>query len=203
MSTRHALLGLTFAALLVLPVLAQQASPPQRIRGEIAKIEGDMVTVKTRTGEMVSVKTTEKTGVAGIKKTDFSEVSTGKFVGIASQPQPDGSLKAIEVLVFPEAMRGRNEGHYPWDLTQGSMMTNANVSAAVESKDGRELTLTPKGHDAVKVTVPENVPIVTFGPADKSMIVPGAKVFVVAAKQPDGSLNALFVAVGMGIMPPM
>lgn len=203
MATRHALLGLALAALLVLPVLAQQAAPPQRIRGEIAKVEGGMVTVKTHSGEMVSIMTTEKTAVAGVKKTDFSEVSTGKFVGIASQPQPDGSLKAIEVLVFPEAMRGRNEGHYPWDLAPKSMMTNANVSATVESKDGRELTLSPKGHDAVKVTVPENVPVVTFGPADKSQIVPGAKVFVVAAKQADGSLNALFVAVGMGIMPPM
>ena len=195
--------GLALAALLALPALAQPSTPPQKVRGEIAKVEGDSITVKTRSGNMQEIMLMEKTGIKGVIKAKFSEVVAEKFVGIASQPQPDGSLKAIEVVVFPEAMRGTAEGHFAWDLTSGSMMTNANVAAAVKSMDGRELTLAPKDHASVKIMVPQDVPIVTFIDSDKSKLVPGAKVFVVAAKQSDGSLSALFVAVGVNIAPPM
>jgi hypothetical protein len=208
MTTRRAGIGLALASVLALaigfaaPVSAQ--TPPMRIRGEIAKVEGDMVTIHTRTGEMVTVKTTEKTAVTGVKKIEFSEVTKDKFVGIASHPEADGKLRALEVLVFPEAARGANEGHYPWDLEPNSMMTNANISAAVSGANGRELTLTPKGHDPVTIYVPEGVPVVTFGPAEKSEIKPGAKVMVIGIKQEDGSIMSPRILVGQGgIKPPM
>jgi hypothetical protein len=203
MNTRRIFLGLALAAVLALPALAQQpAAPPLRIRGEITKVEGAMVTVHTRSGDWVTVKLADNVAITGVKKAEFSEVAAGKFVGIASRPQPDGSLKALEVLVFPEAARGSNEGHYPWDLAPDSMMTNANISAAVESKNGRELTLTPKGSN-VKIIVPEGVPVVTFAPADKSKIAVGAHVVVVGNKQADGSIVAPRVLVGLDVVPPM
>jgi len=197
-------LSLALLFLLAVPVLAQQPSaPPKRIRGDVAKLEGDMLTVKTHGGEWVTVKLAENVGVTGIKKTEFSEVAQGKFVGIASRPQADGTLQALEVVVFPEAARGANEGHYPWDLGKDSMMTNANVSAAVDAKNGRELTLTPKGHDSVKIVVPMNVPVVTFAPADRAMLKAGAHVVVFAVKGADGSWTAPRVLVGIDIAPPM
>jgi hypothetical protein len=204
----RSLLSLALLCAFALPVLAQApATPPMRIRGEIMKVDGDMVTVHTRNGDMVTVKLSDKVAVAGVKKIEFSEITKDKFVGIASKPQPDGSLKALEVLVFPEAARGSNEGHYAWDLTPDSMMTNANISASVEGKNGRELTLTLKDKDGkvsnVKIMVPEGVPVVTFAPGDKAMIVKGAKVLVVGIKQADGSIMSPRVLVGMGITPPM
>ena len=196
-------LSLALLIVLALPVLAQQpAAPPLRIRGEITKVDGNMATVKTHGGDLVQVKLAEKVSVTGVKKAEFSEIVEGKFVGIASRPQADGSLLALEVLVFPEAARGSNEGHYPWDLAPDSMMTNANISASVSAKNGRELTLTPKGQN-VKIHVPEDVPVVTFAPGDRALLVPGAKVLVVASKQADGSLLSPRVLVGIGITPPM
>lgn len=196
-------LGLALLCLFAAPALAQQTpAPPQRIRGDITKVEGDMVTVKTHSGDLVTVKLAEKVAVTGVKKADFSEVTQGKFVGIASRPGPGGTLVALEVLVFPESARGSNEGHYPWDLAPDSMMTNANIAASVDSTNGRELTLTPKG-GSVKIDVPQNVPVVTFAPGDRAMLVAGAHVLVIAVKGADGSLTAPRVLVGIGIVPPM
>ena len=204
----HSILSLALLSLLALPVLAQQPpAPPLRLRGEITKVEGNHVTLKTRSGESLSIMLAEKVAITGVKKAEFSEVSSGKFVGIASRPQPDGTHRALEVLVFPEASRGSNEGHYPWDLTSDSMMTNANISSAVEAKEGRNLTLHYKdkaGKETdVKVHVPVGTPVVTFVPADMAKIVPGAKVLVVANKGADGMLTSPRVLVGIDITPPM
>jgi hypothetical protein len=46
-------------------------------------------------------------------------------------PHANGGQKALEVLVFPEAMRGVAEGHYGWDLHPSSVMTNGNVEQTV------------------------------------------------------------------------
>ena len=59
-------------------------------------------------------------------------------------PRPDGSQMALEVLIFPEAMRGAGEGHRPWDLMPESTMTNATVADTVQKVEGHTLTLTYK-----------------------------------------------------------
>ena len=116
---------------------------------------------------------------------------------------PDGTLNALEVLVFPEAARGSNEGHYPWDLQPESMMTNATVATVGAAGDGQTLTLKYKdGSQTIKVK--PGTPIVTFGPGDKADAKVGAKVFLGAAKGADGSLTAARLLVGKdGLMPPM
>src|SRR5258706_11132694 len=107
-------------------------------------------------------------------------------MGTASMKAPDGNLVAREVLVFPEAMRGTGEGHYPWDLQPESMMTNATVATLADNPKGREMSLTYKG-ESNKVVVPAGVPIVTFEPGDKAMLKPRAKVFVGTQKQAHGT----------------
>jgi hypothetical protein len=105
--------------------------------------------------------------------------------------------------VFPEAMRGAGEGHYPWDLQPESTMTNATVAAVVSASAGRELTVIYKG-ESQKIMVPADVPVVTFEPSDRSMLTPGAHVFLTAQRAADGSLTAARVAVGKdGLVPPM
>jgi hypothetical protein len=119
-------------------------------------------------------------------------------------PQADGSLVSLEVLVFPESMRGSGEGHYPWDLQPGSMMTNATVAEVGSAgAKGRRVTLRYKDGEK-SIVVPEDVPIVTFEPGERSMLVPGAHVLLTATRQPDGTLTAARVAVGKdGLVPPM
>ena len=184
--------------------LAQAPQPTQRIRGDVVALDALNLQVKSRTGEMLAVKLAENYTVTAVVKTDVSAIKPGSFVGIASMPQPDGTQIALEVLVFPESMRGTGEGHYAWDLKPGSMMTNATVADAIAiSGGGRRMTLKYKDGEKT-VIVPDDAPIVTFEPGDKAMLVPGAHILVTAAKQPDGGLTAGRVAVGKnGLVPPM
>ncbi|WP_252721386.1 hypothetical protein, partial [Acinetobacter baumannii] len=54
--------------------------------------------------------------VGALRRMELSAIAPGSFIGTAAEPGPDGQLQALEVLVFPEALRGTGEGHYPWDL---------------------------------------------------------------------------------------
>jgi len=187
---------------------AQQAAQPQRLRGTVDAVDGQMLMLKSRDGGMVHVNLTDKTGYTGVVKASLDDIKPDKFVGIASMPQADGSHKALEVLIFPDSMRGSNEGHYAWDLQPQSMMTNANVTQVVEKVDGPVLKVKYKAGDNTgeqTITVPKDAPIVTFDPnASRSDLKPGVGVMVVAVKQPDGMYTANRVLVGKnGVVPPM
>jgi len=179
------------------------AAPTQRIRGDVVALDGLDLQLRSRSGEALTVKLTESYTVTAVVKIGIDRITTGAFVGTASMPQPDGTQTALEVLLFPEARRGSGEGHYPWDLQPGSMMTNATVADLVSVERGRRMTLRYKDGEKV-VIVPSEAPIVTFEPGDRAMLKPGAHVIVTATKQPDGTLTAGGVAVGKdGLVPPM
>jgi hypothetical protein len=183
--------------------LAQTPAPTQRIRGDVVSVDGLNLRVKERSGEMLAIKLAENYVVTAVAKVGIEAITPNAFVGAASMPQSDGTQRALEVLVFPESGRGSNEGHYPWDLQPGSMMTNATVSEVIAVGPGRRMTLRYKDGEKV-ITVPANVPIVTFEPGDRSMLKPGAHLLVTATRQPDGSLTAARVAIGKdGLVPPM
>jgi hypothetical protein len=191
-------------ALAAATTVAAAQAPATRIRGQIQSLDGQTLTIKPRAGgELVLVKLADNFGVTGVVPMTIVDIVPGKFVGTASLPQPDGSLKAIEVLIFPDAMRGSGEGHYPWDLAPQSMMTNANVAEVESVSGGRSMLLRYKDGEK-RVVVPEGAPIVTFVPADRSALVAGAHVLVGAQRQADGTLTAARVTVGLnGLMPPM
>jgi hypothetical protein len=182
------------------------AQQPQRVnvRGTIEAIDGAVMSTKSRDGTVMKVKLADNASVRGVVKKALADVKVGSYVGIATMPQPDGSLKALEVLIFPDAMRGVAEGHRPWDLQPTSQMTNANVEVMVAGKDGQELSLKYKDGEK-KIVVPPDVPVVTFVPGDKSELKPGAKIVIIGAtKLEDGTVEAAGVNVGRdGIMPPM
>ncbi len=191
------------ACLLAVAAIAQTTAPPTRIRGTIASVEGQIMTVTTREGPKVDIMLNDPLTVATVKKFDLADIKPGTYVGIATRTAANGEQQAIEVLVFPEAMRGAGEGHYPWDLEPGSMMTNGNVTGSVEAKSGRELSLSFKG-DSNRIVVPPGVPIVTFAPAERADLKPGAPVMFGATKNAEGKLAAGRVTVGKdGVAPPM
>ena len=182
---------------------AASAQTPTRIRGSIAAIEGNTATIATREGTAVPVKLADNWAVVMVTPMTLADIKENSFVGVASKKAADGSLEALEVLIFPEAMRGTGEGHYAWDLQPASMMTNATVAQVAGTPDGQSLTVKYKdGTQTIKVK--PGTPIVTFVPGDRTDAKVGAKVFVGATKAADGSLNAGRMAVGKdGLTPPM
>jgi len=175
-----------------------------RVRGTLERVDGSTLLVKARDGAELKVVLADNAIVVGIVKASLADIKPGTFVGVTGLPQPDGSQKAIEVHIFPEAMRGTGEGHRPWDLRPQSTMTNANVEEAVTGVNGQTLTLKYKDGEK-KVTVSPDTPIVAYVAASKSELMPGAKIFIPAAtKRPDGSLEAPRVNFGKdGLTPPM
>ena len=178
------------------------AQSPTRVRGTIERLDGPMLTVKSREGADVAVRLADNLSVSGVAKAALTDIKPGTYVGIAALPQAGGALRAVEVLVFPEAMRGTAEGHGPWDLLPESTMTNATVAESVDRVQGRALTLKYKDGERT-ITVPPEAPIVTLVPGDRSELKPGAAVYIPAARQPDGSLQASRILVGRDIAPPM
>ena len=160
--------------------------------------------VKSRDGADLRVVLASDAQIVGLTKASLSDIKQGSFVGVTGMPQPDGSQKAVEVHIFPEAMRGTGEGHHPWDLRPQSTMTNANVEDAVTGVDGQTLTLKYKDGEK-KIIVSPDTPIVTYAPGDRSELKPGVKIFIAAAKkEPDGTLQAPRVNFGKdGLTPPM
>jgi hypothetical protein len=181
-----------------------RAQDTMRVRGTIERVDGSIYLVKTRDGTELRIALIDKPVLVALVKASLADIKPGVFVGSTGMPQPDGSQKAVEVHVFPEAMRGTGEGHYAWDLQPNSTMTNANVEASVAGVDGQVLTLKYKNGEK-KILVTQETIIVTYNPGDEADLVPGTKIFIGAAKkQADGTLQAARINYGRnGLTPPM
>lgn len=201
---------------------AAPASKEEHVRGTIQSASGDAVTVRTADGRAEKLQLAQKTRVSVASKADLEAIKKDAYVGTTAVEEPGGTLRALEVHVFPESARGAGEGHRPWDLKPGSSMTNAMVSG-VESANpkggssmtnatvsglegaagGKKLELTYK--DGKKtVIVPPHTPVVALEPADRTAIEPGQQLFAAGARQPDGSVAVDRMVVGKGgVIPPM
>ena len=199
----------TLGALVTTLSLAQNAPPTVRLRGTIVRVDATTLTVKERSGEVITLVRPADMAVTEVVPISLADIQPGSFVGTAAMPQPDGTQLALEVLVFPESARGSGEGHYPWDLQPQSTMTNATVAdlaaAPATVPGGQKLTLRYKDGEKT-VIVPASVPVVTFKPGkedEKALLLPGARVMVTAQER-DAKPTALRVLVGRnGFAPPM
>ena len=213
---------LLLAALVAGGDIALAQTQTQKITGDIVRVDGLRLEVKTAGGQAVTVKLADNFRLSVRSAADATKLAPGTYVGTTAVPRPDGTLLAREVHVFPESMRGTGEGHRAMDVAEpGSTMTNATIAsvggrgAAAHgtatnatvaevsgASGGHTLTLAYKGGEKV-VVVPGNVPIVMVEPADRSLLVPGAHVVVYAAAQSDGTLAAERLTVGKnGFVPP-
>ena len=194
---------LLLAAVSAVAIAQAPASPPLRIRGMVEKFDGQMLTVKSRGGESMTVRMADDYTVMGIAKAGIADLGDGKYIGTTTVGERDGALVALEVHIFPEAMRGAGEGHRDWDLRPSSKMTNANVASITSMGNDRVLLVQYKGGEK-KILVPANAEIVSFAPAGRGELKAGAHIFVIAQRQADGSLVAPRVNVGLnGQIPPM
>ena len=173
------------------------------MRGTIESVDGETLMVKSRSGEDVKLTMAGDIRVVGIVKIALSDIKVGSFIGTTTVPGPDGGNNAVEVHVFPEDMRGTGEGSRPYDLRPNSSMTNATVAQTVVGNDGHTLLIKYKDGEK-KVVVGPDTPVVTYVPAGKSDLKPGAKVIAFMKKLPDGSFETNRVSVGRdGLTPPM
>jgi hypothetical protein len=195
--------ALAMVAVTSVLAIAQQAPVPTRVRGTIESIEGDVLTVKSRSGEAFKLHMSDDLRVVGVVKAELSDINPGSFIGATTVPGPDGAPKAVEIHIFPEDMRGTGEGSRPYDLKPNSSMTNATVSESTVSSDGHTLLVKYKGGEK-RVDISPDTPIVTFVPGEKSELKAGARVIAFIKPMPDGSFETGRVSVGRdGITPPM
>ncbi len=195
----------TIALMLATSAVLAQAPAPNpvfRLRGSIESVAPGSVTLRERSGEVVTLALPDNTPLTEVVPIRLEDIQAGSFIGSAAMTRPDGSLEALEVLVFPESARGTGEGHYPWDLAPQSTMTNATVADLAVAPNGRTLKLKYKEGEKT-LNVPTTVPVVTFKPGGSDLIVPGARVLINAQVR-DGKPTALRVLAGRnGVAPPM
>jgi hypothetical protein len=194
------------AALMLAPVsVFAQTAPTAVARATIESVSADgaSLSVKTRSGEQETVRLDQKTRFLLVVPASLANVKQGAFIGVAAVPGDGDSLKAVEVHIFPEAMRGTGEGFRPFDLAPKSSMTNGNVDVRVDGVDGQKLTVSYKGGQQTVVVAP-GTPIVAFDKGARSDLKTGAAIIARGSRREDGSLDALAVLVGKdGLVPPM
>ena len=198
---------LALATALVLafaPAFAQNAPiVSARATIETMSADGATLSVRTRAGENQTVHLDPKTRFILVVPATLADVKPGSFIGVAALPGEGSELKAMEVHIFPEAMRGTGEGFRPFDLAPKSSMTNGNISARVDATTGPKLTVTYKGGEQTIVIDPKT-PIVALAPGARTDLKPAAAIIARGPKQDDGSIDAAFVLVGKdGLVPPM
>ncbi len=194
-----------FGAVAALCAAAAFAQAPEtvRVRGEVVSLDETTLVVKSRQGANVTVHLPEKFRLVGVVKASIEDIKPGVYIGTSSVPKEGSTSRALEIHILPEASRGAGEGDRPWDLAPGASMTNGTAATAVDSVDGKTVTITYKGGQRVIVIQPDTA-IVTYAAADRTDLKPGATVFVTAQKAADGALTVISVSVGKdGVTPPM
>lgn len=178
-------IALVFVALALASATAE-AQAPTRVRGTISAFDGKVLSVKAADGKNADIHLGEKTAIVFTQPIALADIKPGDFLGVTSMKREDGTLTAFEVRRFPKPFNSR---HGPFDGRSDQTMTNATVSATVQSASGRELTLTYEG-GSQKIIVPENASISMIVPGDRSHLVPGAAVNLTAAPGADGNMTA-------------
>ncbi len=182
------------------------AEAPAFVRGTVKSFAAPALTVTARDGHEVTVFLSPDAQVASTNVIGLDAIKPTSYIGTTAEPDAKGQLTALEVHVFPEALRGTGDGHRPWDLTPKSTMTNGNVSTVAGGAGGvkgRMLTVDYK--DGTKqIFVPANVPVVAFAPGTLADLKPGAKVFIIGKTLGENKVGANRVTFGAGgTTPPM
>lgn len=186
-------------AVLVVSSCAALAQTSVRVRGTIAAVQGDALSLRAADGRTLTLELPANTGVAAARAIRLEDLKPNAYVGVAARKAADGSLVATDIHpIGPQVPGGYVDD---WDLGPGFTMTNANLEGVVQAAGGRRITLKYKDGEKT-ILVPDGTPVVDFDPADRSALKPGETVFVAARKEADGRLVALRVFVSRnGVKP--
>ena len=186
------LAALAFATIFAAPFGAY-AQTPQRVKGVIEKADSGALVLKTAGGQDLDVKLAPNVAVSIVVPMKGSDIKAGAYIGAGARPQADGTLKAIQVFVFPESMRGTGEGHRDWTMPE-STMTNATVADTVTSVDGAGMTLNYKGGEK-KLVIPADATVYTIKPVAASELKAGVDAMVYTSKGDDGATTSARVMI--------
>jgi hypothetical protein len=201
---RRMVITAVLVALIAIPALAQNPpeGTPTRVRGVVEKLTGQTLAVKSREGEVLTIALAPDVAIQTLVKKTLTDIKPGDFVASTGIKDKDGKIHAIEVRIFPAATPDGGR-QFAWDLGPDSVMTNATVGTVTKAPDGMVLHVTFKGGES-EYSVGPNVPVLANAPGDISVLKPGAAVFVIALKKPDGSLTSSRIyAEKDGVKPPM
>lgn len=189
---------------LVLANTSFAAEPqPVHLRGEVSAVNGNEIVVTARNGSRTTIALSDKTQVLDVSKTDLSAISENSYLGIAAAPAPQGKVRALGVMVFPEGARGLNEGHFPWDMGKQGTMTNATVAKLLKKGSATELEMR-FGDKSQAVLLDSATVFGQFVPGKRELIAVKSKVMVIAVPTADGAAAAQVVMVGRdGFLPPI
>lgn len=213
-----------------LPGMAMAAQTPERLRGVIAAVTPTSLTLQTNDGTTETFALSSVTRYSIVNKASLNQILPESYIGTAAKGS-GANMIALEVVIFPPAMRGAGEGHYAWDPlpdisaakgTVASSMTNGSVSSVTETPSGKvgssmtngsvqtvtalpgakQISVVYKGGKQIILVLPAT-PVVAVQPADRSALTKGAHAFALVTV--DGSkISALYIAVGAaGVTPPM
>src|SRR5271167_1569425 len=72
-----------------------------RVRGTIEKLDGNVLTVKSRDGAELKLTLKDDARIAGVVKAALADIKPESNVAITSRPRPDGTLEAYELRIAP------------------------------------------------------------------------------------------------------
>lgn len=202
---RRVVLGalLLGSVLTVVPALAKSGT--EHLRGTISVVSSNGFTMQTEAGQTREIQIGADTKIAGVVPSSLDQIKTGTFIGTANVKR-DGEAQALEVVVFPESMKGAGLGDYPWDLSPakvpgtgggpgsmmsgGSSMTNGTVqsSGASASSMNNSMSMGGGGSSMTNGTVTQSTDStvmtvkVDYGNGSKTIQIP--KDVPVVAVQP-------------------
>lgn len=186
----------------LLTAVAQAQTPPVQIVGAIDKLDGDALTIKVSDGQMTTATLKVDTAIWGMAKSSLAAIKPGDFLASGGVKGADGKIYAVEVRIYPEALRGTGEGQRPWAVKPDGVMTNATVGTVTQSPDGNVIHVTYKGGESEFIIGPD-VSVSTYIAGDKGFLTSGLAVFAIAQKTPDDKLTITRIYVERdGVKPP-
>ncbi len=223
--------GLTLMLATGLSVATAGAAEPERIRGTVTAVSAGEVTVITATGKITMLASSD-TKYVTVVRSDLDHIAVGSYLGVAAKNVGDKQV-ALDVLIFPPAMKGAAAGHFGWDRMPDTTLaghartasTMTNGSVATVAKDGPATTATSSmtngsvgsasrggGVRLVTLTykggqqailVPPTAPVVALRPGTGSNLKPGDKVFVNAIADGGKTTAVLFLVGTASFAPPI
>jgi len=213
-------LRLLFAlALVAAPALAQPA-PPARLKAKLVAVNGDVIAIqavsdaKARPGDDAQTRRVTllpDTRYVESHKGGFSAIKPGDYVGATVTEGRNGALRATEIFLYDDALRGSGEGRF---TDRDRLLVNGTVKAVQPNspQDGNAGTVTlhyrgamlePRGKanpvcvgravpapfasalaceaDAA-VQVSSGTPVSALAVGDRGLLAPGSIVTVTLAK---------------------
>ena len=189
-------LAVPLILLMAIPAFAQNQTPAQTLRARVTveKLDGQKLTVKTHGGRTISLTLPEGVSVVRSRPVTVADVKPGQFIGCTAVEGPDGKLRAKEIHILPESMRGAGEGHYPWGDTPKTTMTNGNIEQLTGVMDGSVIKVSYKGGQS-EIQIPPGVTVTQIEVAGRDALKPGTLILLFVRKNLDGTLTPRFITI--------